>query len=207
MLEDILEEETALLDRLDKLKRELLLQEQMIKNLDKVSAETSEALQDSVERIRLRTEQEKAEAQQKIAQANTEMEAIEQRAEEWVRQVYGLSTEALPAGYLARVLWKADGTAIKETGELTKDLRNALHINETSAQKAANKVRSIARSKYTRRTLVSAAAGLATVAVLDAAEPAFGWVFDRWWKLLAAAAASLLAYLAVLKLQQHKVFD
>ena len=105
------------------------------------------------------------------------------------------------------MLWQLDGSAIAEAGKLERDLRATLHITETAAQAAAQRVSSILRSGYARRTLVSAAAALATLALIESAELAFGWVFDRWWKLLAASIAGLLAFGGVVLLQRRKVFE
>ncbi len=56
-----------------------------------------------------------AQLDQKYAQEK--MLEIEQKAEEWVRIAYNLTPDALPAGYLARILWTADKTAITKTAK------------------------------------------------------------------------------------------
>jgi hypothetical protein len=206
MLSQIQSEQKKLLKQLTQLERKKQLISGQNSKIDKAKQKFI-FLDESLERLRVKAEKEKQEAQKSIADIEGEMQIVEQKAEAWVRAAYKLSIEAFPPGYLAKVLWNADGTVIAETGKLARDLRATLHISETAAQAAATKVSNILKSRYARRTLVTAAAALATIALLEGAEPVFGWFFDRWWKLLAASAAGLLALGAVTYLQKKNVFE
>jgi hypothetical protein len=69
------------------------------------------------------------------------------------------------------------------------------------------RLKAIFSSRYTRITLISAAAALASLAVIESAEPVFEWTFDRWWKLLVAALSGMLTFIAVVQLQKRKIME
>ena len=206
MLAQIQSEQQALLKQLSQLERQEQLVRNKISTIDNAKAKHS-ALGETLERLRVEAKKEKQAAEKSISDIADEMQTVEHKAEQWVRTAYKLTPDALPPGYLARVLWQVDGTAIAETGKLARDLRATLHISETAAQAAATRINKVLKSGYARRTLLSAAAALATIALLEGAEPAFGWVFERWWKLLAAGAAGLLVLVSVTRMQQKNLFD
>ena len=204
MLRQIQSEQDALLETLDGLEdqeQELRLRLAAIES----AASDHPALQDSLQRLQLVTAKHKTAAEASIVEVRAEMEHAERKAEDWVRKAYDLTPDALPPGYLARVLWKADGAAIAEASKLAHDLKVTLHISETSAQAAASRVRKFLKSGYTRRTLISAAGALATLAVFESAEPVFSWAFNLWWKLLAAILAGLAVLGLVIWLQRRRV--
>jgi hypothetical protein len=210
MLSQIQAEQQELLSELDRLERERQMLNTKIAAIERSIAGASAntpALEASLERLRVENEAEKADAIAQIAATNEKMEAVEEKAENWVRMAYNLTPDALPPGYLARVLWRADGAAIAESGKLARDLRATLHISETAAQAAATRVGRVLKSGYARRTLVTAAASLATLALIESAEPVVGWTFERWWKLLAAVLAALVAYTTVVQLQKRQILD
>jgi len=206
MLKKIQGEQKQLLERLGKLERKERLLRSQIDGIDKAHADYP-ALRESLERVNEKKKRQKKEAEKAIAGVDEEMRSVERKAEDWVRAAYNLTPDALPPGYLARVLWKADGKAITETTKLARDLQATLHIGKTAAQTAAQRVSRFLKSPYTRRTLVSAAAALATLALIESAEPLFGWVFDRWLKFLVSAAAGLIAFGGIVLLQKRKVLD
>ena len=205
-MEQLKHEYEDTIDELNKLDREKKQAQIVLIKLSEIQ-DNYPALEDSIDRTRENSERQKAEAEGKITDAEAKMAKLEQRSEEWVRIAYNLAPDALPPGYLARVLWTADKTAITESAKLAKDLRATLHITESTANKLVVKLRAILSSRYTRRTLISAAAALASLAVLESAEPVFEWTFDRWWKLLVAMMFGVLTFIAVVQLQKRKIME
>lgn len=211
LFEQIFESEPEQLrEQLGKLERTEKIKNSVIQAVEKAKADHP-LLRDSLERVQEEERKKKEEAEKAIAGVHDEMRSLERKATEYLRTAYNLTPDALPPGYLARVLWKMDGTAITETTKLAKDLRATLHISETAAQKAGQRLSRLLKSRYMRRTLVSAAAALATLALIESAEPLaeplFDWVFNRWWKFLVSAAAGLIVLGGIVQLQKRKVFD
>ena len=136
LLKKIESEHELLLSQLVSLEREKRMLRSQISGIDKAYA-NHPALRESFDTVKGRFERQKGEVETTITGVDAEMRSVERKAEEWVRAAYNLTPDALPPGYLAGVLWKADGKAIVETTKLAKDLQAKLHMGETAAQTAA----------------------------------------------------------------------